>query len=334
MPRKYSLLLLYMAGIATAATLVVLYDFGFISQPKKSEPITTSVLGDTSTTLVSPLESDTVSPTPQSPPAKKVSSFSSLSIPSTVPALPGADKFRDGQILPAPIDNSIRLVNAPTVLTQGDVATFTWQIYGPPTTIKTTTVYMGKTSYPGSLAQTANPSSTPYNDWIRDFMDGTYTIPLTFTGNRQLPNPGTYFFRPYASIGGKHYWGEEQTMTVNPIPKNGIRVVNYPTTISPGQGATFTWEITGPPATTGFTVVAGGKISKPGALDESVALKDMTPYVILANQFMNPPRQIQVPLSFTGSSEKIDDPGVYYFRALAFINNKNIWSDEYTFTVQ
>ena len=68
----------------------------------------------------------------------------------------------------------------------------------------------------------------------------------------------------------------------------------------------------------------------PGALDTVVDIPK-TPYTVLVQDFTR--GTYTVPLRFIGNA-KVQDTGTYYFRALAFINGKNIWSDEYSFTVK
>ena len=67
-----------------------------------------------------------------------------------------------------------------------------------------------------------------------------------------------------------------------------------------------------------------------GVLDTQVSVSN-TSYKIIVNDFMG--NKSQVPLRFIGNT-KMQDSGVYYFRAVANINEKNVWSPEYSFTVE
>ncbi len=233
--------------------------------------------------------------------------------------------------IPTTMQSSVELVDTPNQRTEGDNANFSWIVNGPTQHIQTTSIYYGTTSTPDISGLNTKPQDTRYTDWIKDFVLGDYIIPLRFLAGTRLGTAGTYYFRAYAVIDGKYYWSGERTLTVVPAPKNEIKIINYPTaTTSIGGNASFTWDIDGPSETTGYTVIVGGKVSKPGTLDASVNL-GMTPYAVLVNTFSN--GNYAIPLRFIGNT-LMDNPGVYYFRALAFINNKNIWSDEYTFTVQ
>ncbi|MBI4066588.1 hypothetical protein HY411_02630 [Candidatus Gottesmanbacteria bacterium] len=225
---------------------------------------------------------------------------------------------------------TVALVDGPGELVEGDVATFTWHVGGPPTSIHTTAVYYGSTSAPGTLPTHTKPEDTRYGEALEDFLEGNYAIPLRFVGSTRLGTPGTYFYRSYALIGGKHYWSGERTFVVNPLPKHEIKLLHYPSVVSAGGNATFTWEIYGPAATTGFTAIVGGKQSKPGALDATVDIPQ-TPYAVMLQDFTN--GTYHAPFRFIGNAN-VGEVGVYYFRALAFINSKNIWSDEYSFTVE
>ncbi|MEK7543559.1 MAG: hypothetical protein AAB557_01690 [Patescibacteria group bacterium] len=224
----------------------------------------------------------------------------------------------------------VTVIDGPGDIIEGDIASFTWHVDAPPTTIRTTTVYYGTTSDPGVLVTQASPEQTQYTRALQDFMDGTYGVPLRFVGSMPMSTAGTYFYRGYARIGEKHYWSSERNFAVTSKLKHDIKVSNFPTVVTLGENAAFTWDIYGPAATIGFTAIAGGKTSKPGKLEATVDLPQ-TPYAILTQDFTS--GSIAVPLRFIGNAS-ITDPGVYYFRALAFISGKNIWSDEYSFTVK
>ncbi|OGG12918.1 hypothetical protein A2773_01785 [Candidatus Gottesmanbacteria bacterium RIFCSPHIGHO2_01_FULL_39_10] len=237
--------------------------------------------------------------------------------PTTIPSL-------------IPPDYSINLVDAPTETTEGDTVSFTWNISGPPKTINTTAIYYGTKSQSGSLTRNASPDDTGYTSVIDEFIKGNYNIPLQFVGNNTFTKPGTFFFRGYALIDGKHYWTKERSLVVKPLPKHEIRIDNPPTSIKTGESTTFTWDISGPTSTTQFTAIVAGKESKSGPLADSVSLSD-TPYKTIVKEFTS--GTYNIPLRFIGNVA-LPETGVHYFRAHAVINNKNIWSDEYSLTVQ
>ncbi len=114
------------------------------------------------------------------------------------------------------------------------------------------------------------------------------------------------------------------------VPHNTITLINSPTTGTTGQNMAFTWDINGPAATTGYTTIVGGKESKPGTLDGYTDLAK-TPYAVSINDFTN--GSYNVPLRFIGNTTP-KEAGVYYFRGVAFINDRYVWSDEATITVQ
>ncbi len=231
---------------------------------------------------------------------------------------------------PTPIPHIVKLINSPEEISEGDTATFTWNIEGPQQIIHSTTVYYGTKSMSEFLTQNASPATTPYTAALRDFIQGDFSIPLRFIANAVNLQPGTYYFRAYALIDGKHYWTDEEKLTVKLTTKHFIKIESKPDKISPGGNATFTWDISGAPATTGFTAIVFSKESKSEMLDTSVTLAS-TPYTALVKDFTQ--GNSQVPLRFVGNAQ-VSDPGTYYFRAIAVINEKNIWSDEHSFTVQ
>ncbi|MEK7141063.1 MAG: hypothetical protein AAB800_00790 [Patescibacteria group bacterium] len=224
----------------------------------------------------------------------------------------------------------VTVIDGPGDIIEGDIASFTWYVDASPMTIRTTTVYYGMTSDPGVLVTQAAPDQTQYTRALQDFMDGTYGVPLRFVGSIPISTPGTYFYRGYARIGEKHYWSSEGSFVVHPKPRHEVKVSNFPNVVTGGENAAFTWDIYGPAATIGFTAIAGGKTSKPGTLESTVDVPQ-TPYTILTQDFTS--GSFAIPLRFIGNA-RISDPGVYYFRALAFISGKNIWSDEYSFIVK
>ena len=249
---------------------------------------------------------------------------------TTVPSITTTSAPLLARATPSVAKYEITVMSAPKELVEEDNAAFTWEISGLTNTIHTTTIYYGTTSVPGTLSTNVTPGETQYTDVVKDFIRGDYRIPLRFIGNAIISTQGTYFYRAYALIDGKHYWTGERPLVVKAKPRHEIKIVDPPRSISPGENVTFTWDIFGPSATTGFTAIVGGKESKPGTLDSSVDLP-ATPYSTLVSDFIS--GTYAVPLRFVGNT-KITDPGVYYFRALASINGKNIWSDEYSLTVQ
>lgn len=258
--------------------------------------------------------------------------FGSLIIPTVPTSTPQPSVQVPAPATPTPsvAAPTIALVDGPGELVEGDIATFTWHVGGPTKIIHTTTIYYGTTSAPGALGDYITPGDAHYTYQLKDFLQGDYAVPLRFVGSINQLTPGTYFYRAYAAIDGKHYWSGEHTFVVKPRPKHEIKLLQYPSSVSAGGIATFTWEIDGPATTTGFTAIVGGKQSKPGTLEASVDIPK-TPYAIMVQDFIN--GTYNVPLRFIGNA-KVQDAGVYYFRALAFINGKNIWSDEYSFTAK
>ncbi|OGG02723.1 hypothetical protein A2W14_02220 [Candidatus Gottesmanbacteria bacterium RBG_16_37_8] len=236
--------------------------------------------------------------------------------------------------IPAPtptiFEYTIGIVNLPADVIERGFATFTWNINGPPTTIKSTSVYFGQQSTPGNLTKDILPQNTKYSQSLKEFQSGNFAVPLVFVGNQTLTKAATYFARAYAQINGNNYWSDEKSFTVKEIPKNEIRIVNYPGHVKLNDNSTFTWEITGPATTIGYTVIVGSKESKSGMLDETVGL-EKTPYKVLVKDFTN--GTYQIPLTYVGNAV-MPEYGIFYVRALALINDKNLWSDEKTVSVE
>lgn len=231
---------------------------------------------------------------------------------------------------PTPIEYKITFIDSPTSIMEDGLASFTWTVDGPPKTIHKTVVYFGTLSTQGILTKDVAPADTKYTDSVKDFIAGDFVIPLRFVGSAKVAKPGKYYARVYALIDSHNYWSEERLFTVKPIPGHEIKLVNYPQTVKLNENSAFTWEITGPQATTGFTAIVGAKESKSGKLDETINLTN-TPYKVLVNDFTN--GTYTIPLRYVGNTV-MPEYGIYYIRALTVINGKNIWSDEHTLSVQ
>lgn len=252
---------------------------------------------------------------------RKTNIFPSQNIvsPSVIPLSP----------TPTLTEYSIFLENIPQNKTQGDTISFTWKIDGPKNTIKTTTVYYGTTSTPGKLGKDILPLQTKYSEYLKEFINGVYEIPLVFVGNNVVDKPGTYYARAYAVIDDKNYWSEEKTFSVNPLMYE-IKIINFSDKVKLNQNSVFTWQIAGPPTTINYTAIVGAKESKSGPLDETTDLSK-TPYRELTKEFIS--GSFQIPLQFIGNAV-LPEYGTFYIRALAVINGKNIWSDEYQVLVE
>lgn len=298
-------LLVLLAGAAAVITGLVVWNNVRLA----STPFVPSVLGRTF--LPGQTHFDTLILPAEQPPPPAPSPIPVTATPTIQPSI-------------------VTFIDGPGEMVEGDIATFTWYVNGPSAIIHTTAIYYGTTSDPGVLVTQATPESTRYTKALTDFFDGNYSIPLRFVGSINQLVPGTYFYRAYAAIGGKHYWSGERSFIVTPIPKHGITIIDRPGSLSPGGNAAFTWDIYGPAGATGFTAIVGGKQSLPGGLESTVDIPK-TPYAVLVQDFTS--GTYSVPLRFIGNA-KVQDAGTYYFRAIAFINGKNIWSDEYSFIVK
>lgn len=250
---------------------------------------------------------------------KNVNSLSRINISPTLPPA-----------TPTIFEYTVSINSLPDEITEGGLATFTWNVNGSNRTIKTTSIYYGTTANSGNLAKDVLPEKTNYTDFLKEYMNGAYNIPMVFVGNATLSKQGTYYARAYAKIDEKNYWSDERSFTVKPIPRHEIKLINYPEKIKLKDNAAFTWQITGPQTTTGYTVVVGAKESKSGTLDETMDLSK-TPYRELVKDFTN--GTYAVPLTYVGNTY-MPEYGIYYVRALALINGKNIWSEEYTVSVE
>lgn len=115
------------------------------------------------------------------------------------------------KVLFAPFnDYKVTLVNAPETVDAGSIATFTWRVDGSPTTIYNTAVHLGLVSTPGELGKEVVPTDTKYDDFVKDFTNGKFNIPLQFVGNIKMDKPaGKYYFRVHALVKEKNYWSDE-----------------------------------------------------------------------------------------------------------------------------
>lgn len=108
----------------------------------------------------------------------------------------------------------ITMINYPSRLSIGENGTFTWQILGPSLTTEYTAIVCSKESKSGILDETVDVTQTSYAALTKDFISGTYTVPLTFVGNAIISEKGTYFCRAYTYIKGKNIWSDEFSLSV------------------------------------------------------------------------------------------------------------------------
>lgn len=227
-------------------------------------------------------------------------------------------------------ENKLTIVDAPKTVIAGTSATFTWRIDGPPTTINSTSIRLGLESNPGDLTKETKPADTKYTDFVKDFANGKYNIPLQFVGNIKMDKPGKYYYRLHAIIKDKNYWTEESSFDVKE-KSYGITIINSPKDVmTVNTPINFTWTVDGPPSVINNTSVRYGKVSTPGVLGKEVKHAD-TEYTGALKDFIS--GKYDIPLQFVGNI-KIEEPGKYYYRFHALIKGQHFWSDENTFEVK
>src|SRR3989344_7057107 len=169
-----------------------------------------------------------------------INKFSSPTPPPPTPTAPPT---------PTVVEYTTEIVSLPKGISQGHNGSFTWKISGQERKIKTTTVYYGTESTPGKLSDSVLPLNTRYTDYLKEFINGDYKIPLIFIGNDLVKHSGTLYARAYAVIDNRNYWSDEQVFTVKEAEGNKIKINNFPQQVKLNENAAFTWEITGPSAT-------------------------------------------------------------------------------------
>lgn len=217
------------------------------------------------------------------------------------------------------------LINVPKEIPVGSLATFTWRVDGPATTINNTAVYFGTVSNPGDLDTDITPRETNYTDFVKDFTSGDYNIPLQFVGNTSVKNQGKYYFRVYAQVEDKHYWSDEYSFTVRPA-ENKVSLINAPEKMTVESISTFTWRVEGPSTTISSTAIYFGTTSTPRELGKDVKPED-TEYLYVLPDFVK--GRYNIPLQFVGNL-KIATAGAYFYRVHANIEGRNYWTDEMT----
>lgn len=221
----------------------------------------------------------------------------------------------------------VTLVDAPAESVATQTTTFTWRIDGPSIVINHTSVHLGLVSNPGELGKDVKPGDTKYTDFVRDFANGTYNIPLQFIGNIKIDQPGKYYFRVHALIKDKNYWTDEYTLDVKP-KSYGVSFLFKPKdTEMVNTPVNFTWYVDGLPTIISSTAVYFGKKSTPGKLGKDIR-PTATEYTEYLKDFSD--GKYDIPLQFI-SNLKVGEPGKYYYRVHALIKSENYWSDEYSF---
>jgi hypothetical protein len=224
----------------------------------------------------------------------------------------------------------VTLIDGPKEGAAGNVTTFTWRVDGPPAVINHTSVHYGLESNPGELGKEVKPADTKYTDFVKDFANGSFNIPLQFIGNTVMPQAGKYYFRVHAVIKDKNYWSDEYTIDVKPA-EHRVSAVNIPAEIAPGVVATFTWRVDGPPTKISSTTVYYGEASEAGKLGKDIKPAD-TSYTESVKDFIK--GEYDIPLQFVGNTTTPKKSGTYYYRVYALVGSDNLWSDEGTFTIK
>lgn len=116
-------------------------------------------------------------------------------------------------VYPSKMTNFSILPKYDKEITGGGVMTFTWWVEGPPNSINFTTIYYGPSSNAGIIGD-VKPTDTTYTDYVKDFTNGIYNIPLQFVGNTNIASSGTYYYRGYALINSRNYWTDEYVMNI------------------------------------------------------------------------------------------------------------------------
>lgn len=218
---------------------------------------------------------------------------------------------------------TVTLVDGPKEVV-GGVGTFTWRVDGPATTIPDTEVYFGTVSNPGELKKDVKPADTKYTDFIKDFSNGKYNIPLQFVGNTSgMSTVGTYYYRVHATIKDKHYWSDEYTLEVKKIAEKMV-LLDWPKTANANQTVAFTWRVEGMPQTIPTSVIYFGQVSTPGDLGFDVK-PEATKYTDYIKDFAS--GTYNIPLQFVGNT-KFPKAGMYYFRGHSVIGGKHYWTAE------
>ena len=223
----------------------------------------------------------------------------------------------------------VTLVDAPKEVNSNTVATFTWRIDGPSTTINQTTVRLGTASQTGELGKDVKPENTSYNLAVQDFINGNFNIPLQFVGNIALTDPGVYYYRVYGLIKDKHYWSDEYSLEVK-VPEYKVVLLDAPPEAVEDEVFSFTWRVEGLATTINHTSVHYGTKSTAGDLVKTVKPDD-TDYTDLVKDFAA--GNFNIPLQFVGNTT-IAKPGTYYYRGHAIINGEHYWTEEKTLTVK
>ena len=120
------------------------------------------------------------------------------------------------------------------------------------------------------------------------------------------------------------------SITPTPVPKLEIKIVNFPEKVKLNENTAFTWQVLGPPGSTNYTAIVGSKDSGAENLDENTKLEN-TAYRVLTTEFIT--GSFNIPLNFVGNTT-LPEYGKWYIRALVVVDGKNIWSDQYTVTVE
>lgn len=75
-------------------------------------------------------------------------------------------------------------------------------------------IHWGTASMPGKLGPEVAPADVPYTSLTPEFAQGGFPLPDDFTAHVTFPEPGTYYYRAHAIVGGSNYWTDEYVIIV------------------------------------------------------------------------------------------------------------------------
>ena len=115
---------------------------------------------------------------------------------------------------PEPVgEPSIAIARAPETVQAGEKVTIVWRVESPtPKEIPHTAIHYDTTSSPGKFGLDTSPNPKDYSLVTKEFYDGAFGIPDTFTTTITVEE--TIYYRAHAVVDGDNYWTEERSITV------------------------------------------------------------------------------------------------------------------------
>ncbi len=115
----------------------------------------------------------------------------------------------------------VTLTSLPSKVIVGTDLKISWRVLGDGLTATHTAIHYGYVSKQGTFDLDVGPSAAGYPSLTSEFASGNFALPMDFSTAFKPSAAGTLYLRVHATIGGKHYWTDEKSVTVASLSGGG-----------------------------------------------------------------------------------------------------------------